>query len=56
MPVLDPNLAGTVSLSIGNHVLLGGTARATLDLIMPAASLTVRGGESELVRRGVLAD
>jgi leucyl aminopeptidase (aminopeptidase T) len=56
MPVLDPNLAGTVTLSFGNNELLGGTARATLDLIMPATSLTVRGGKAELVRRGVLAD
>lgn len=56
MPVLDPNLAGTVSLSFGNNELLGGSVRATLDLIMPATSLTVRGGDAEIVRRGILAD
>ncbi len=56
MPVLDPSLAGTVSLSFGNNELLGGTARATLDLIMPATSLTVRGGEAELVRRGAFVE
>jgi hypothetical protein len=54
-PVLDSCLTGRVTLGFGNNELLGGDVRSTLNLILPAAALTMRAGGVEIVKNGILS-
>jgi len=54
-PILDACLSGTVTLHFGNNELEGGEVRSTMDLLLPACSLTVRSGETVLVEAGELS-